>query len=83
MNMMTTLILIGVLAMIVAGAGFAFVQPRRFTDDDADGAPDGAKTAEANDAWNNPANAIDIEEELHGSHRHSASETSTDRKSNA
>lgn len=72
MNMMTTLILIGVLAMIVAGAGFAFVQPRRFTDDDADGAPDGAKTAEANDAWNNPANAIDIEEELHGSHGHSS-----------
>lgn len=55
MSSLTTLILIGVLAFVAAGAGFAFVQPRRFTDRDADGAPD--PTAEESvrtredDAW--------------------------------
>ena len=41
MDQLSTLILIGALAFVVAGAGFAFVQPRRFTDRDADGEPDG------------------------------------------
>ncbi|MEG0819643.1 MULTISPECIES: hypothetical protein [unclassified Brevundimonas] len=55
MDTMTALILVGVVAMILAGAGFAFVQPRRFTDRDADGAPDATPEeiaqARADDAW--------------------------------
>lgn len=55
MSNMTALILIGVLAFVVAGAGFAFVQPRRFTDRDADGAPDATPEeiakAREDDAW--------------------------------
>ncbi len=55
MNSMTALILIGALAFVVAGAGFALVQPRRFTDRDADGEPDATlseieKTRE-DDGW--------------------------------
>lgn len=59
MDMMTALILVGVIAMVAAGAGFAFVQPRRFTDRDADGAPDATPEeiahARADDAWDHPA----------------------------
>ena len=55
MDTMTALILTGVAAMILAGAGFALVQPRRFTDRDADGAPDATPDeiaqARADDAW--------------------------------
>lgn len=55
MDTMTALILTGVVAMILAGAGFAFIQPRRFTDRDADGAPDATPDeiaqASADDAW--------------------------------
>ena len=56
MSQLTILFLIGALAFVVAGAGFALVQPRRFTDRDADGEPDATlaeieKTRE-DDAWN-------------------------------
>lgn len=55
MGDLTALILVGVLAFVAAGAGFAVVQPRRFTDRDADGAPDPwpEETARArdHDAW--------------------------------
>lgn len=34
------LILVGVMALVVAGAGFSVVQPRRYSDRDADGEPD-------------------------------------------
>ena len=55
MTSSTVLILIGVLAFIVAGAGFAFAQPRRFVDRDADGAPDATPEeiahAQEEDAW--------------------------------
>ena len=55
MDGLTVLILIGVLAFVVAGAGFAFAQPRRFIDKDADGAPDATPEeiakAQADDAW--------------------------------
>ena len=40
MSQLTGLFLFGALAFVVAGAGFALVQPRRFTDRDADGEPD-------------------------------------------
>ena len=40
MSNLTALILVGLVAFVAAGAGFTFVQPRRFTDQDADGAPD-------------------------------------------
>jgi len=52
----TALILIGALALVAAGAGFAFVQPRRFTDRDADGEPDATpaqiEKAREDDGWN-------------------------------
>ncbi|MFZ4164352.1 hypothetical protein [Brevundimonas sp. NPDC058933] len=55
MNTLTALILIGVLALLAAGAGFAFVQPRRFEDKDDDGAPDPTPEdiarAREDDAW--------------------------------
>lgn len=56
MSQLTVLFLIGALAFVAAGAGFAFVQPRRFTDRDADGEPDATlaeieKTRE-DDEWN-------------------------------
>ena len=55
MDSFTALVLIGVLAFVVAGAGFAFVQPRRFTDKDADGAPDATSEeiakAQDDDGW--------------------------------
>lgn len=55
MDGLTVLILIGVLAFVVAGAGIAFAQPRRFTDKDADGAPDATAEevakAQADDGW--------------------------------
>ena len=56
MSQLTVLFLIGALAFVVAGAGFALVQPRRFPDRDADGEPDATlaeieKTRE-DDAWN-------------------------------
>lgn len=55
MSNLTALILIGVVALVAAGAGFAFVQPRRFTDRDADGAPDPSPEeiakARQEDAW--------------------------------
>ena len=56
MSQLTVLFLIGALAFVAAGAGFAFVQPRRFTDRDADEEPDATlaeieKTRE-DDEWN-------------------------------
>lgn len=67
MSMMTALILIGVVALVAAGAGFAFVQPRRFTDRDADGEPDATavEIAEtlAHDAWEDQDAALDIDPE--------------------
>ncbi|MFE9083676.1 hypothetical protein ACQKKG_02690 [Brevundimonas sp. NPDC003935] len=59
MDQLSTLILIGALAFVVAGAGFAFVQPRRFTDRDADGEPDATSVevdrAHKDDGWNRRA----------------------------
>jgi hypothetical protein len=59
MDQLSTLILIGALAFVVAGAGFAFVQPRRFTDRDADGEPDAAPPevdrTQNDDDWNRRA----------------------------
>lgn len=59
MSQISTLILIGALAFVVAGAGFAFVQPRRFTDQDADGEPDATSVerdrAHKDDGWNRRA----------------------------
>lgn len=56
MSALTALILIGALAFVVAGAGFAFVQPRRFTDRDSDGEPDATpaeiERAREDDGWN-------------------------------
>ena len=40
MTDMQVLVLAGVIALVVAGAGFSVVMPRRFTDRDADGEPD-------------------------------------------
>lgn len=55
MDTTTALILVGLVAMVLAGAGFALVQPRRFTDADADGAPDATPEeiaqARADDEW--------------------------------
>jgi hypothetical protein len=55
MSTISALILVGVLAFVAAGAGFAVVQPRRFTDRDADGAPDPSpeemSKARDDDAW--------------------------------
>ena len=56
MSQLTVLILIGALAFVAAGAGFVFVQPRRFTDRDADGEPDATlsqiEKAREDDGWN-------------------------------
>lgn len=75
MSTMTALILIGVAAMVAAGAGFAFVQSRRFTDRDADGEPDAiaeeiAETLE-HDAWQDQDALLDAdpEDDLRGDDR--------------
>ncbi|HEY1072353.1 hypothetical protein [Brevundimonas sp.] len=56
MSLPMALLLVGALAFVVAGAGFAFVQPRRFTDRDADGEPDATPAeiegARKDDGWN-------------------------------
>lgn len=56
MSQLTALILIGALAFVAAGAGFAFVQPRRFIDRDADGEPDATpaeiERTREDDGWN-------------------------------